>query len=135
LYNALRDEGVDCWHDEHKLLPGDDLHDEIHRGIQLWDKVLLCCSEISLEKCVWVDREIEKALEKEERLRREQDPELRAIIPLDLDGYLFRWRGSKASYLRARVAADFTDWRTEKSFRRQMERLLEALRVDRRRTP
>jgi hypothetical protein len=39
---------IRCWLDEHQLLPGDDLHEGIDRGIRLWDKVLLCASKASL---------------------------------------------------------------------------------------
>jgi hypothetical protein len=35
-----------------------------------------------------------------------------AVIPLDLDGYLFEWQGAKGERLRSRIAADFTGWET-----------------------
>jgi hypothetical protein len=45
-------------------LPGQKVHDEIDRGIRLWDKVLLCCSKASLSSW-WVDKEVGHAFEKE----------------------------------------------------------------------
>mgnify|MGYP001577554143 FL=1 len=44
LHDRLQGQGIRCWLDEHQLLPGDDLHEGIDRGIRLWDKVLLCAS-------------------------------------------------------------------------------------------
>ena len=45
LHDRLQGQGIRCWLDEHQLLPGDDLHEVIDRGIRLWDKVLLCASK------------------------------------------------------------------------------------------
>ena len=45
------------WLDEHQMLPGDDIYEQIDRGIRHWDKILLCCSEASLTSW-WVDNEI-----------------------------------------------------------------------------
>ena len=48
LHDQLQGKGIRCWRDEHQVLPGDDIYEQIDRGIRLWDKVLLCCSESSL---------------------------------------------------------------------------------------
>jgi hypothetical protein len=69
LYDTLQGRGIRCWLDEHQLLPGDNIYDMVDRGIRLWDKVLLCCSEASLTSW-WVDDELGKAYEKERQLQR-----------------------------------------------------------------
>jgi hypothetical protein len=51
LHDALQGQGIRCWLDEHQILPGDDLHEVIDRGIGLWDKGLLCASTASLTSC------------------------------------------------------------------------------------
>jgi hypothetical protein len=131
LYSGLEQHGIRCWLDKKELLPGDDLYDEIDKGIRLWDKVLVCCSESSLKLSGWVDREIDKALQKEERLLRERQAKVLALIPLDLDGYLFRWDSGKASVLKSRLVADFKAWPTDtEQFDEQLGKLISALRAD-----
>ena len=86
--------GIRCWLDEHQLLPGDDMHDQIDRGIKLWDKVLLCCSKASLP-IWWVNYEIENAFVKEQTLMKERGAQTLTLIPLNLDGELFAWQNEK----------------------------------------
>jgi len=129
LYEDLQSHGVQVWLDDHQLLPGDYLYDAIDRGIRRWDKVLLCCSSSSL-KSTWVDREVEKALAKEERLRKERGRRVLGLIPLDLDGALFDWKDGKATALTSRFAPDFSAWANdEEQYQRQFQQLLKALRV------
>jgi hypothetical protein len=67
LHDRLQGQGIRCWLDEHQLLPGDDLHEGIHRGIRFWDKVPLCAFQASLTSW-WVDGEINRAFQKEAQL-------------------------------------------------------------------
>jgi len=135
LHDSLQGRGIRCWLDEHQLLPGDQIHRAVDEAVRLWDKVLLCCSAASLESW-WVDKEVQKALMKEEQLWKERGKETLAIIPLNLDGHFFspEWRARKdwkEQHLTTRLAADFTGWeRAHKKFEAQLGRVVKALRAD-----
>ena len=130
LHDYLQEKGIRCWLDEHQILPGDDVRDQIDRGIKLWDKVLLCCSKSSLDS-YWVNSEIDKALKKEETLWREQGKRTLALIPLNLDGYLFKWESSRKSILTDRLAENLVGWKKNpEKLKRALERIEKALRAD-----
>jgi uncharacterized protein YjbI with pentapeptide repeats len=133
LYEALQSNGVRCWLDEKRLLPGDKISREVGRGIRDWDKFLLCASKNSLTS-PWVEEEIETTLEGERTLRSERGKEVLKLIPLNLDGYMFskEWElGSHAAEVRSRVAADFQGWETDSfNFDDQVRRVIKALRAD-----
>jgi hypothetical protein len=133
LYDRLQSRGIRCWLDEKQLRPGDDIYQQIDRGIHLWDKVLLCCSEHSLKPGSWVDKEIVVALQKEDELTRQRGEKVLALIPLNLDGYLFSdsWKSGYRAEIRRRVAADFTGWKNSgRKFEAQVDNVVRALRAD-----
>ncbi len=134
LHDTLQGRGIRCWLDEHQVLPGDKIHRVVDEGIRLWDKVLLCASESSLgPKGWWVNHELEKALKKEEQLSRERGQEVLAIIPLNLDDFVFRpdWQDWKKDILTTRAAPDFTDWKKDDDkFNAQIDKVIQALRAD-----
>lgn len=131
LYESLQEQGIRCWLDEHQMLPGDDIFEQVDTGIRLWDKVLLCCSKASLTSW-WVDNEINTAFEKEQELMRQRGRKVLALIPLNLDDYMFKeWSNGKATQVKSRMTAEFTEWETnEKKYEEQFERLVRALRAD-----
>ncbi|HKP54441.1 MAG TPA: toll/interleukin-1 receptor domain-containing protein [Chloroflexia bacterium] len=131
LYDALQGRGIRCWLDEHQMLPGDDIYEQVDRGIRLWDKVLLCCSKDSFTSW-WVDDEIERAFKKERELMKERGRKVRTLIPLNLDGYMFKedWTDAKATTIKSRLAADFRGWkRNNAKFEQQFELVVKALRT------
>jgi hypothetical protein len=132
LYHALQEQGIRCWLDEHQMLPGDDIYEQVDRGIRLWDKVLLCCSRHSLTSW-WVDNEIDSAFEKERKLMNQRTSKTLALIPLDLDGYLHSdaWSSGKKRQVRSRLAEDFAGWeQNPQKFSAALKRVTEALRAD-----
>ena len=131
----MQGRGIRCWLDERQLLPGDDVYDAVDRAVRLWDKVLLCCSEASLTSW-WVDNELATAFKNEQHLMKERGQKILKVIPLDLDGYLFKWQSGKATQTRERLAADFTGWATDHNkFDAAFERVTLALRSGAREAP
>ena len=132
LYDLLQGQGIRGWLDEHQMLPGDDLHEGIDRGIQLWDKVLLCASESSLTSW-WVDGEINRAFQKETQIMKERGKKVLALIPLNLDGFLFSadYESGKKAEITSRVAANFVGWKKDHAlFDRELEKVIRALRTE-----
>jgi cellulose biosynthesis protein BcsQ len=129
LHERLEGLGIRCWLDEHQLRPGDNMRERINQGIRLGDKVLLCASKSSLTSS-WVDHEIGIALKKEMQILKERGQNIVALIPLDLDGYLFstEYQSSKKAKLASRMAVSFVGWDKNRAvFNRELEKLVQVL--------
>lgn len=132
LHQALETRGVASWLDEHQMLPGEDVHSAIDRGIRLYDKLLLCCSRDSLTSW-WVDNEIETAFAKERERMQRDGKKTSALIPLDLDGFIFSAEcdSAKKAQITSRAVAVFKGWRDDDAaFDNRVENLVRALRTD-----
>ena len=128
LWQQLTTRDVTCWLDSKDAVLGSHLYNTIDQAIRQTDKVLLCCSQHSLNSW-WVDSELDRVMEKERALIGSKTPYV--LIPLDLDGYLrgSEWINGKAATIRTRLAGDFRGWNDDPDkFAQEIERLMKALR-------
>jgi hypothetical protein len=115
----------------HQLLPGGDSHEGIDRGIRHWDQVMLCASKASLTSW-WVDGEINRAFQKEAQIMKERGKKVLALIPLNLDGFLFSadYQSGKKAEITSRAAANFVGWEKDHAlFNRELAKVIRALRT------
>ena len=124
---------MNCWFDEKQIFPGDTILDLVDRGIKIWDKLLLVCSENSLSRRTgwWVEQEIERALAKERALRPLGEIGF-TLVPITIDNYVFeKWDSRfKASVVDKHVG-DFRQWKNSDEYVVAFERLRMALDTSR----
>ena len=130
LYEALIDKGIQVWFDDKKLIPGDLLIGGISKGINLYDKMILVCSEASLNSW-WVKEELERILEKERSYQKRTSKSGSLLIPITIDDYIYSVNNEYSVTILKHKVGDFREWQNEASFRRALVKLITALNVDR----
>jgi TIR domain/Pentapeptide repeats (8 copies) len=127
LYNDLQANGVRCWRWKEDAKWGKTLMRSIDEAVRLYDKLIIICSEQSLNSPA-VIREIERALQKEDDLAR-QGKESEVSFPIRLDDYIFTgWNHHRKADVIAKNVGDFTRWKDHDSYRKALERLLRDLK-------
>jgi hypothetical protein len=121
LQKALNDTSVDYWYAPEHGKWGRKLVDQIDREIVVRDRLLLVCSEASLNESDWVQWEIAKAVEQEKERGKQ------VLFPIMIDDALLNWDHPKAERLRQVLAADFRGATKGKHFSQRFERLVKAL--------
>lgn len=93
LYQDLREHGIRCWKYDADAIIGREVWANITHAIVLHEKMIVVCSESSLQR-PGVQGEIERALQKEEQLKKEKaargDPDMDTdvLVPVRLDDYV-----------------------------------------------
>lgn len=122
LHSDLQAKGVRCWFAPEDMKIGSKFRQRIDEAIHLQDKLLLLLSEHSIAS-VWVENEVEAALEKEARQQRE------VLFPLRLDDAVTHTSQAWAATLRrTRHIGDFTTWTDPQSYQIAFDRLLHDLK-------
>ena len=131
LYEALIDKNVQVWFDEKKMKPGDIITEHIHRGITLYDKMILVCSREALNSW-WIGEELEGIYEKERRLQKERGEKFNLLIPITIDDAIHESDSSMARFIkRKRIIGDFRQWQDKEQFNKALQQLIQALNADR----
>jgi hypothetical protein len=135
LRKRLIKNDISCWQDTHDLLGGDFWRRQIDEAIEKHDKLVLVCSEASLERPA-VIAEILDTIDRERRTR------VQKLFPIRIDDYVLsdaleqvakqkvisgEWRENWVSYVRAYHIPDFSAWRNAGKFSAEVKRFLQAL--------
>jgi uncharacterized protein YjbI with pentapeptide repeats len=127
LKEDLKNKNIQAWYFPEDAKWGDDVYKNIDDAIVLYDKVIVVCSENSLNSEP-VLREIERALEKEKSQKKKHSETKRILFPIAIDDYLFdNWdHYLKTDVLRITVG-DFKRWKDPKEYKKAFKKLIEAL--------
>ncbi len=130
FYERLIRKGVKVWYDDRMIKPGDSIRKKLHKGVSLYDKMLLVCSKESLSSW-WVRDEIERYEAKEREYWKQHGEEISLIIPIAIDDEAYNSKSAVAIGLKnKRNIADFRNWQDEEEYEKAFEILLAALNVN-----
>ena len=129
LYNDLRGAGVRCWRWKEDAPWGKTLMRSIDEAVRIYDKLIVVCSQNSLNKAP-VLREIERALQKEDELFN-KGKEAEVLFPIRLDDYIFdKWEHERKADVIKKHVGDFRQWNDPQSYKKALDRLIRDLRAE-----
>jgi uncharacterized protein YjbI with pentapeptide repeats len=122
LHTKLQASNVRCWFAPEDLKIGDPFQERIEESIRLHDKLLVVLSENSVNSA-WVEREVNAAIEKEQRQGKT------VLFPIRVDDCVMETTKPWAADLRrTRHIGDFRNWKDHDSFKKAFDRLLRDLK-------
>lgn len=136
LHTDLIANGVSCWQDEHNLKGGDFWRRQINEALRIYDKVLVICSEASLQRPEVVEEILQE-------IEQERVTNSKKLFPIRVDEYIFTESAVEAvkklpprqqredwlSYLRNYHVPDFSGWRDYTSYMECLNKLLRDLKA------
>jgi hypothetical protein len=129
LYNDMQGAGVRCWRWKEDAKWGRTLMHSIDEAVRVYDKLIVICSEQSLNSPA-VIREIERALQKEDAAARE-GKEAEVLFPIRLDDYIFTgWQHHRQADVVAKNVGDFRQWTEPESYKKALQRLIRDLKAE-----
>ena len=129
LYKDLKAAGIDDWRWKEDAKWGKTLMRSIDKAVQIYDKVIVVCSEQSLNSPA-VIREIERALQKEDSLAR-QGKDNEVLLPIRLDDYIFDgWEHYRKADVTAKNVGDFRQWEVPEEYEKSLARLIQDLKIE-----
>jgi TIR domain/Pentapeptide repeats (8 copies) len=120
----LRSHDVPSWYFPEDATWGETVWGEIDRSIKRYDKLVVICSEHSLQSPK-VLREIECALQ------REDNEGKNVLFPVRLDNYLFeQWEHERKADVVSKVVGDFRGWNSNADkYQAAFQKFLKALKA------
>jgi uncharacterized protein YjbI with pentapeptide repeats len=124
LYADLQAQNVRCWEFDENAKWSEPAWSETDRPIRLYDKLVVICSENSLQTQP-VIREIERAL------RRENRENKNILFPVRIDDYLFeKWDHPRKADVVSKIVGDFRVWKDHDAYQKAFARLLGDLKAE-----
>ena len=136
LHNDLEAQGVSCWKDSHDMAGGQAYRTQIVRAIRNNAKLIVICSEASVQR-EGVIEEIIAAM------NRERETHTQKLFPLRLDNFIISrdildiadakmdeggvWTEDWVRYVRAFHIPDFSQWEDEAAYQKEFAKLLRDL--------
>jgi hypothetical protein len=121
MYKDLKGRDVQCCRFPEDAKWGEPVWGEIDRATKVCDKVVVLCSEQSLQSGP-VLREIERALQREDRENKS------ILFPVRLDDFLFeKWEHPRKADVMSKVVGDFRGCEDQKVYDKALGRLVLAL--------
>ena len=124
LYADLQAKGIRVWLFEEDAKWGEPVWGEIDRSIKMYDKLVIVCSESSLQSSP-VQREIERALNREDKEHKN------ILFPIRIDDHIFdKWEHPRKADVLAKVVGDFSGWEHDAAkYEKALNKLLKGLRA------
>ena len=120
----MRQRRVRVWYFPKQAKWGKRVWGEIDKAIKNYDKLIVVCSESSLQSNP-VLREIERALGREDQEGKN------ILFPIAIDDYVFtRWECKRKSDVLEKVVGNFRNWQDEQEYKEAFEQLFTGLQVE-----
>ena len=128
LKKDLEANNVNCWVFPEDAVWGRDIEENIDRGVRDYDKLIVICSENSLNSEP-VLREIERALQKEQSTKEKYKKTKRILFPVIIDDYFYKkWDHQLKPLMLRIVYGDFRGRKDPTKYKKALNRLLEGLK-------
>jgi hypothetical protein len=121
LYDDLKAAGIRCWRWKEDARWGRALIGEVDQAIRHYDKLVVVISAAALSSEP-VIREIERALQREEREKRE------VLFPIRLDDAVFSWDHALQPDVVRKFVGDFREWHEQARYDAALQRLVRDLK-------
>src|SRR5207249_2951932 len=115
---------VRCWFAPEDMKTGDRIRPRIYEQIHFNDRLLLILSKSSVES-PWVDYEVETALARERKEKRD------ILFPIRIDDAVKESKASWAAHIQAtRSIGNFTRWKEHDEYQKRFDKLLRDLKQE-----
>ncbi len=134
LHSDFQKAGIRCWKWDHDARTGETLWSEITRGINEHDKLVLIASRNSLQSPA-VNREIERAIEKEDELKKlkttgKYSGNTNVLFPVKVDEYIFaNWDHERKNDVTKMVITDACNWTNQRQYEKVRVKLINDLTI------